>query len=122
MVRARSSQPGSVRRSPSANEAATGKKITRTAITTLELMPKPNHSTSSGASANTGTAWLSSRIGISQRCTRGENTISSAQAAPSPVPIRRPSTVSVRVVSVLQASRLRCCHRATATEPGPGSR
>ena len=111
-----------MRRSPSANEAATGKKITSTAIATLELMPKPSHSTSSGASANTGTAWLSSRIGISQRCTRGENTISSAQAAPSPVPISRPSTVSASVVRVLQASRTRCCHSAAATGPGPGSR
>ena len=85
-------------------------------------MPKPNQSTSSGARANTGIAWLSSSSGISQRCSSGENTMPSAQTAPSRVPRSSPSTVSDRVVSVLQNSRSRCCQSATATERGSGSR
>ncbi len=98
MVRARSSQPVSVRLRPSEKAAVIGKKMISTAITTLEAMPKPNQSTSSGARANTGTAWLSSTSGISQRSTRGENTMIRANIAPSSVPITRPSRVSARVV------------------------
>jgi hypothetical protein len=56
IVRARSSQPISTRRSPSKKDAVIGKKMTSTAMTTFELMPKPNHSTSKGASAKTGSA------------------------------------------------------------------
>ena len=37
----------------------------RVAITTLGAMPYPNHSTNRGAKAKTGTAWLTTRIGIS---------------------------------------------------------
>jgi hypothetical protein len=38
-LRARSSQPGSVRRSPSKNAAVTGKKMISVAITTFDAMP-----------------------------------------------------------------------------------
>ena len=120
-MRARSSQPLSVRRSPSKKAAVMGKKMTSTAITTLELIPKPNHSTSSGARAKTGTAWLSSSRGMSQRCSRGRNTSVSASPAPSSVPIARPSTISARVVSVLQNSSGAWPTMARATEPGLGS-
>ena len=68
MVRARSSQPGSVRRRPSRKLAVTGKKMTSTAMATFEPMPKPSQSTSRGARAKTGMAWLSTRMGQSQRC------------------------------------------------------
>ena len=122
MVRARSSQPGSVRRSPSENAAVTGKKITSTAITTFDAMPYPNHSTSSGASANTGTACASSSSGISQRSSVRDAIMPSAASPPTAVPISRPSTVSVSVTSVLQASRPRCSQSARATAVGSGSR
>ncbi len=100
----------------------TGKKITSTAMTTLDAMPKPNHSTSSGASANTGTACASSSSGISQRSSVRDAIMPSAASAPTSVPITSPSTVSVSVTSVLQASRPRCSHSARATDIGSGSR
>lgn len=91
------------RRSPSKKADTTGKKITSTAIATLALMPKPNHSTSSGARANTGIAWLVSTSGISQRCRRGEKIMHSASAAPSKTPSASPLTISDAVTSVCQA-------------------
>ncbi|MNT43613.1 hypothetical protein D3C72_1800970 [compost metagenome] len=66
----------------------------------MALIPKPNHSTNSGASANTGIAWLVSTNGINQRCRRGEKIMHSASVAPSKTPASKPQAISEAVISV----------------------
>ncbi len=53
------------------------------AMTIFEARPKPNHSTSSGAMAKTGSAWLTTISGNSIRRVGGTKLISSASRTPS---------------------------------------
>ncbi len=53
--RARSITSGSIDLKPCTVETTTGKKPSRNAAITLGTMPKPNHTTNSGATATLGT-------------------------------------------------------------------
>ena len=58
------------------------------ASTALLASPKPSQSTRIGASANTGTAWLSKSTGSSQRRSPADSVMSSAEKIPSAIPQR----------------------------------
>jgi hypothetical protein len=76
-----------------------GKKMTRIVMMILDAMPKPNQRTSSGARAKNGTAWLMTRMGMTQRCTGRQAAMARAAATPKTVPKSRPSRISARVTT-----------------------
>ena len=55
----------------------------KTAIVTLEINPQPSHKVRTGASANTGIAWLNTSIGRKNNLAVGESSSCKAVATPN---------------------------------------
>ena len=81
----------SAERSPSMTLTSTGKNEITAAITTLLVMPKPNQTTNSGASATFGTVWKATTYGMKVRSISRTWEIAVPQRpAPPLTPSRKP--------------------------------
>ena len=68
-----------------------------TTSATLPAMPRPNHSTNSGASAMRGRLFAATTSGATARRAAGERNSTTAASIPLTVPIAKPSSVSMTV-------------------------
>src|SRR5689334_3362020 len=100
----------------------TGKKAIRNAITTFGARPKPNHTSSSGATATLGIACDEISSGSTARANGGHRKIISASGMPTTIDRPKPSTISIVVTQLATPSRAACLPMAATTAVGGGSR
>ena len=103
-VRIRSCFSSVAARKPFSTVTVVTTSETSTPITTIDAMPAPIHTMSTGPSAIFGSAFSTTRYGSSTRLSFGIHQRSTAMSAPRSVPRRKPSTVSKSVVPT-------CSHR-----------
>src|SRR6266545_2185715 len=87
------SSPG-VEVNPATAETTIGKKHTRNTSTTRDTWPRPNQTSTSGASATFGTAFAATSSGVNIRSTTRELATASAMASPPTTASAYPSSVS----------------------------
>ena len=112
---------GSTRPNPSSRAIVTGKKVTRTTITTLGSSPNPNQMTNRGAIATIGIVWLVTRSGSTARRTGSQRSSAMAVATARTTETAHPVIASTRVGTRWPAAASRKSHRAPTTRDGGGS-
>ena len=108
---------------PSTVVSRIGKKARIEAITTFDVMPKPNQTTNSGTSATFGMTWVAITNGLSMRSRRGILPSRKPRPTPKMLAKTKPRKVSHAVTPVWNQTLLlpRNPNHATTTSEGGGS-
>ena len=97
-----------------------GKNTISAVIATLETIPYPSHTMSSGATANTGTVWLAITSGYTARSIVREMKISSARPMPTANASANPTKISRSVTAASPRSSPRSAAIRRAIRLGAG--
>jgi hypothetical protein len=82
-----------------------GKKDRSTVRSTLDWIPKPNHTRNRGATAIFGTSWMKTRSGYATRRATSDSAITSPSGMLRATVMANPMMISRSVITVF-------CHRA----------
>ena len=100
---------------------SSGKKQISAVITTVEVRPKPNQITTSGASTTSGIVWLPISTGITERRASPEASSRIEMAKAKTTETAKPMSTSRSVGSVLSQSEARSAQPALSTRDSDGS-